>query len=89
MIQHFLSTEVLKLLTHIPPNVWTLMWVGMYALGALVLLWVLAQVKTITGWAGVIVVLLLVTYGFAYTRGWLHQSINPFDNPLAVIEVHK
>lgn len=90
MIQHFFSKEVAALLSHIPPHVWFWMWVSGYVIGSAFLLWVLAQVKTILGWPGVVVVLLIILYLFGFERGWLHQSINPFDNPLTpIIEVFK
>lgn len=88
-IGHFLWPEFQNVLAHIPPHVWTTMWVTAYVLGGLLLLWALSAVKNLAGWAGVVVVLLGVTYGFAFVRGYLHQSFNPFDNTLAITKVLK
>lgn len=80
-----LTHWVVSLLGHVPPIVWNVLWLALYALGTLLLLWALSLVKNIAGWLGVVLVLLAVTYGFAYARGYLHQSINPFDNPVGAI----
>lgn len=82
MLQHFLSSEVLKLLAHIPPSFWWWLWVSLYALGIVGTLWVLSLVKNVAGWAGVIVVLLLLSYGYGFGRGWLHVSPAPWNNPI-------
>lgn len=89
-MSHLITNWVVSLLGHVPPRVWFLLWVAAYSIGGLVLLWALSLVKNVAGWAGVVIVLLGVTYGFAYARGYLHQPINPFDNPIgAIIEVFK
>lgn len=87
-MSHILTDWVVSILGHVPPRVWFVLWVGAYAAGGLVLLWALSLVKNIAGWPGVVVVLLAVTYTFAYARGKLDQPFNPFDNPVgAIIEV--
>lgn len=89
-MSNFLTNAIVDLLGNVPPRIWWVLWVGAYAAGGLVLLWALSLIKNLAGWPGVVVVLLAVTYTFAYARGKLDQPFNPFDNPIsAIIEVLK
>lgn len=86
-MSHFLSNEVLKLLSHIPPSFWWWLWVAIYAAGSVLTLWVLSLIKNIMGWTGVVLVLLALTYGYGFGRGYLHVSILPWQNPIPHFEV--
>lgn len=89
-MSNIINNWIVGVLGNVPPRIWFILWVGTYAAGGLILLWALSLVKNVAGTIGVVVVLLAVTYGFAYARGYLHQPINPFDNPVgAIIEVLK
>lgn len=87
MLSHFLSTEMLKLLSHIPPAFWWWLWVILYAGGTILTLWVLSLVKNVTGWTGVVVLALILTYSYGYARGGLHVSYWPWQNPIPHFEV--
>lgn len=86
-MSHYLTTELVKLLGHVPPSFWWWLWVALYAFGSILTLWVLSLVKNIAGWAGVVAVLLVLTYGYGFGRGYLHVSPWPWQNPIPHFEV--
>lgn len=86
MLTHFLSAETLKLLSHIPPSFWWWLWVVACAAGTIMTLWVLSLVKNVTGWAGVVLLALVLAYGYGWGRGWLHVSILPWQTPIPHFE---
>lgn len=81
MIMNFLTGEWNHLLAAVPPALWFWLWVGAYALGGIVLLWVLSLVKNVAGWPGVVAVLVAVAYAFGFGRAAMGRPLNPLDNP--------
>jgi hypothetical protein len=78
MIKRWLTEAWNDLINMVPPEWWTWFSVLLWAVPALVALWVLSLVKNVAGWPGVAAVAAVALYLAGFARATLGLPLWPF-----------